>query len=122
MVVIENAETLGLRPFHEFDEAGATWPRGERLDAIRSAAEEFRGRFKDQGQVTAVRTIDLVTAGYPAKYALGGRCARRRATFLSAPCRVGQVPRLIVCQSRVLGTGRFSVHRGRRWRRGWART
>src|SRR3954451_12736300 len=72
MAVIENAETLGLRPFHEFDEADAIWPRGERLDAIRSAADEFRGRFKDQGQVAAVRTIDLVTAGYPAKYALGG--------------------------------------------------
>jgi hypothetical protein len=72
MAVIENAETLGLRPFHEFDEAGGTWPRGDRLEAIRSAANEFRGRFKDQGQVTAVRTIDLVSAGYPTRYALGG--------------------------------------------------
>jgi hypothetical protein len=72
MVVTESSQSLGLRPFHEFDEAGAGWPRGRRLDAIRSAAEEFRRRFKDQGQVTAVRTIDLVSAGYPAKYALGG--------------------------------------------------
>jgi hypothetical protein len=72
MAVTESPETIGVRPFHEFDEANATWPRGERLDAIRSAAEEFRGRFKEQGQVTAVRTIDLVTAGYPTRFALGG--------------------------------------------------
>src|SRR3954462_9877857 len=72
MVVTESSQSLGLSPFHEFDESAATWPRGERLDAIRSAANDFRGRFKAQGQVTAVRTIDLVSAGYPAKYALGG--------------------------------------------------
>src|SRR4051794_27490908 len=72
MVVTESSRSLGLRPFHEFDEAGAAWPRGRRLDAIRLAAEEFRRRFKEQGQVSAVRTIDLVSAGYPAKYALGG--------------------------------------------------
>jgi hypothetical protein len=72
MAVIESPETVGVRPFHEFDEAGATWPRGERLEAIRVGAEEFRRRFKEQGQVTAVRTIDLVSAGYPTKYAFGG--------------------------------------------------
>jgi hypothetical protein len=72
MAVTESAQTAGVRPFHEFDEAAATWPRGERLEAIRSGADAFRRRFKEQGQVTAVRTIDLVSAGYPAKYALGG--------------------------------------------------
>src|SRR5688572_16152020 len=72
MAVIESPETLGIRPFHEFDEANSLWPRGGRLDAIRTAAEEFRNRFKEQGQVRAVRTIDLVSAGYPAKFAFGG--------------------------------------------------
>jgi hypothetical protein len=72
MAVIESPETVGVRPFHEFDEANATWPRGARLEAIRAAADAFRRRFKDQGQVTAVRTIDLVAAGYPTKYAFGG--------------------------------------------------
>jgi hypothetical protein len=71
MAVIESPETLGVRPLHEFDEANATWPRGERLAAVRAAADEFRRRFKEQGQVTAVRTVDLVTAGYPTKYAFG---------------------------------------------------
>jgi hypothetical protein len=72
MAVIERPETVGVKPFHEFDEANATWPRGNRPDALRAAADEFRGRFKDQGQVTAVRTIDLVAAGYPTRFALGG--------------------------------------------------
>src|SRR5919112_6723824 len=72
MAVIESPEALGIRPFHEFDEANSLWPRGGRLDAIRGAAEEFRGRFKEQGQVRAVRTVDLVSAGYPVKFAFGG--------------------------------------------------
>src|ERR671936_2226321 len=72
MAVIESPETVGIKPFHEFDEANATWPRGDRLDAIRGAADEFRRRFKDQGQVTGVRTVDLVSAGYPTCYAFGG--------------------------------------------------
>ncbi len=72
MAVIESPEAIGVRPFHEFDEANVTWPRGERLDAIRTAAEEFRGRFKGQGQVTGVATVDLGSAAYPTRYAFGG--------------------------------------------------
>ncbi|MBA2439052.1 MAG: hypothetical protein H0V50_00065 [Thermoleophilaceae bacterium] len=72
MSAVENVEALGLRPFHEFDEANAAWPRGKRLEAIRAAADDFRHRFKKQGQVSAVRTVDLVSAGYPTRYAFGG--------------------------------------------------
>jgi hypothetical protein len=72
MAVIESPETLGLRPFHEFDEAQATWPRGDRLASIRDAADEFRTRFAGQGQVCAIQTVDLVSAGYPTRFALGG--------------------------------------------------
>jgi hypothetical protein len=72
MSATQSPEAVGLRPFGEFDEAGATWPRGERLEAIRTAAREFRGRFKEQGEVTGVRTFDLVSVGYPTRYAFGG--------------------------------------------------
>jgi hypothetical protein len=72
MAVIESPETLGIRPFHEFDEADQTWPRGDRPQAIREAAEAFRERFKAQGQIRAVRTVDLVAAGYPTLFAFGG--------------------------------------------------
>jgi hypothetical protein len=72
MAVIESPETLGIRPFGEFEAARSTWPRGDRLQGLRAAAEEFRRRFKQQGEVVAVKTVDLVSAGYPTKYALGG--------------------------------------------------
>ena len=72
MAAIESPESVGVRPFHEFAEANDTWPRGERLEAIRSAAGEFRARFKAQGEVKAIRTIDLVAAAYPTRYAFGG--------------------------------------------------
>ena len=63
---------LGFRPVEEFDEAQQTWPRGDRPAALREAATEFRRRFKPQGEVLAVRTIDLVAAGYLASYAFHG--------------------------------------------------
>ena len=72
MAAIESPDAVGIRPFHEFDEANGTWPRGRRLEAIRSAARDFRTRFKEQGAVAAVRTFDLVSAGYPVRYAFGG--------------------------------------------------
>jgi hypothetical protein len=72
MAAIESPEAVGIRPFLEFEEANRAWPRGERLEAIRAAAGEFRARFKEQGQAEAVKTFDLVTAGYPLKYAFGG--------------------------------------------------
>ncbi|MBA3305939.1 MAG: hypothetical protein H0U25_08445 [Thermoleophilaceae bacterium] len=72
MAVIESPEAVGVRPFHEFDEANATWPRGDRLEAIRTASEEFRSRFKGQGRVRGVGTADLVSAAYPTRYAFGG--------------------------------------------------
>lgn len=58
------AETLGLKPIPEFDGVFDIWPRGDRLKAIRAAAEEFKRRFKEQGQVIAVRSIDLAAAPY----------------------------------------------------------
>ena len=91
MATIESPERVGVKPFHEFDEARSTWPRGDRLEALRAAAGEFRGRFKEQGQVVAVRTIDLVTVGYPVRYALGGA-----ATGLNPSPYISLTNRLVV--------------------------
>ena len=62
MAVVEvpkvKIESIGLRPFHEFDQANDTWPRGDRPAAIREAAAEFRARFATpENQVRAVRTV-----------------------------------------------------------------
>jgi glyoxylase-like metal-dependent hydrolase (beta-lactamase superfamily II) len=69
---LDTAQSLGFRPFHEFDEANEVWPRGDRREAMRSAAEEFRRRFRQQGQVRAVKSVDLAAAPYPVKLAFGG--------------------------------------------------
>lgn len=77
-----SAEAVGLRPAHEFEEAHRVWPRGDRPAALREAAVEFRRRFTDQGQVRAVRTVDLVTAGYPTVFAFHG-AARHLNPYVS---------------------------------------
>jgi hypothetical protein len=73
MSVIEKPETIGLRPFSEFDEANRAWPRGDRPAAIREAAAEFRARFATpENRVRAARTVDIASAPYPVKFAFGG--------------------------------------------------
>jgi hypothetical protein len=73
MAAIESPEKVGLRPFHEFDEANATWPRGDRPAAIREAAAAFRARFAgSENRVRAIRAVDIASAGYPLKFAFGG--------------------------------------------------
>src|SRR6266576_675068 len=68
MAVVEvpkvKIEKIGLKPFHEFDDANETWPRGDRPAAIREAATEFRARFATpENRVRAVRTVPIASAG-----------------------------------------------------------
>src|SRR5918994_3134478 len=77
MAVVEvpkvKIEKIGLKPFHEFDQANETWPRGDRPATIREAAAEFRARFATpDNRVRGVRTVDIASAGYPVKFAFGG--------------------------------------------------
>ena len=56
MATVEAPETLGIRPFDEFDGVYDVWPRGDRPDAIRDAARRFRARFAtDENRVRAVQ-------------------------------------------------------------------
>lgn len=68
----ETALPIGFRKIHEFDEARAAWPRGRQPELFRAAAQKFRARFKAQGTVPGVRSVDLVTASYPAAFAFHG--------------------------------------------------
>ena len=60
MAVVEvpkvKIEKIGLKPFHEFDQANETWPRGDRPAAIREAAAEFRARFARTGSAASGRS------------------------------------------------------------------
>ncbi|HEV2891835.1 MAG TPA: hypothetical protein VGX28_15795 [Frankiaceae bacterium] len=61
---------MDLEHLDVFDAAWAVWPRGDRPAALREAAARFREGFG--GVVRGARTVDLVSAPYPAKYAFAG--------------------------------------------------
>ncbi len=73
---------LGFRPIFEFEGVYDIWPRGDRPQAIRQAAERFRRRFKSQGEVLGARSVDIATAPYLARYAFHG-AARTPNPYLS---------------------------------------
>jgi hypothetical protein len=61
---------MELKRIDDFEAAWAVWPRGDRPAALREAAARFRAGFG--GVVRGVRTVDLVSAPYPTKYAFAG--------------------------------------------------
>jgi hypothetical protein len=69
---VQTPETFGFREIPEFEGLLEMWPRGRRLPAIRSAAEEYRQRFKAQGEVLGVRSVDIATAPYLTRFAFHG--------------------------------------------------
>lgn len=60
---------IGARSIPEFEGVHDVWPRGARLAAVRAAAEDYKPRFKAQGQVTAVKSVDIAAAPYPVGFA-----------------------------------------------------
>jgi hypothetical protein len=70
--VTTSTATQPTRPVPEFEGVFDVWPRGRRLEAVRDAAGRFRERFKAQGQVRGVRSVDLATAPYITRYAFHG--------------------------------------------------
>jgi hypothetical protein len=80
-------EALGFREIPEFDGVFDVWPRGARLAEVRAAAERFKARFKQQGQVVAARSVDLATAPYITKYAFHG-AAKSLNPYLSMTNRM----------------------------------
>ncbi|MDF8264732.1 MBL fold metallo-hydrolase [Luteipulveratus flavus] len=63
---------IGARTIPEFEGVHDVWPRGERLQAVREAAVAYKTRFVSQGQVRAVRSVDIAAAPYPVLYAFNG--------------------------------------------------
>lgn len=69
----------GTRRLADFDAAWATPLQGQRLRAVRAAAERVRDRFASGPRAVAVRTLNQVTLPYPTKFAFFG------AAFSPAP-------------------------------------
>lgn len=59
----------------ELDEAWAVRGSGARLDAVRRAARRLRERILEGGAARCVRTADVATFPYPARYGLQGVAA-----------------------------------------------
>ncbi len=85
------AAGLGFRPILEFEGVYDIWPRGNRPDAISRAAEAFKRRFKAQGEVLGVKSVDIATAPYLAPFAFHG-AAKTPNPYLSI------VNRMVVVQ------------------------
>ncbi len=62
-------DAIRARVIPEFDGVHDVWPRGKRLAAVREAATAYKARFKSQGQIHAVRSVDVATAPYPTGFA-----------------------------------------------------
>jgi hypothetical protein len=65
-------QELGLRRIPELEGLFDIWPRGDRLPRIRAGAEAYKARFKAQGQVLGVRSVDLAAAPYLTAFAFHG--------------------------------------------------
>jgi glyoxylase-like metal-dependent hydrolase (beta-lactamase superfamily II) len=61
-----------MDPITDLDGAWATTGSGARLRAVRVAAERLRDRFAAGPRAVAVRTLPIVVAPYPTKYAFFG--------------------------------------------------
>jgi len=59
---------IGARTIPEFEGVHDVWPRGDRLEAVRSAAARYKERFTAEGRITAVKSVDIASAPYPVKY------------------------------------------------------
>ena len=62
----------GTRTMGDFDAAWRVSGHGQKLRAIRAAAEKLRERFASGPRVLSVRTLPLSTLPYPTRYAFWG--------------------------------------------------
>ena len=84
--------TIGARAIPEFDGVHDVWPRGARLRAVRDAAAAYKGRFRAQGQVRAVKSVDIAAAPYPVSFAFHGAVSVPHLPLIS------MINRMIVVQ------------------------
>lgn len=84
--------SIGARAIPEFDGVHEVWPRGRRLEAVREAAAAYKPRFKAQGQVTAVKSVDIAAAPYPVSFAFHGAVTAPHLPLIS------MINRMIVVQ------------------------
>lgn len=91
-IATDHLADIGARPIPEFDGVHDVWPRGARLSAVRAAALAFKTRFKAEGQVRAVKSVDIAAAPYPVSYGFHDAVRGPRLPLIS------MINRMIVVQ------------------------
>jgi hypothetical protein len=76
------------RPVPELAGADALPPGGERLDALRNAAVEFRRRFAAAGRIDAARSVELLSAPLATRHAFGGAARSGPTPIVSVTSRM----------------------------------
>lgn len=74
---------IGARPIPELEGVHEVWPRGNRLEAVREAAAAFKRRFSSQGEVRAVKSVDIAAAPYPTGFAFHGAAIAPATPYVS---------------------------------------
>jgi glyoxylase-like metal-dependent hydrolase (beta-lactamase superfamily II) len=69
---MQHSAVPGCAPVLDLDRAWSIGTIGPRLRAVRVAAERVRDRFASGPRVLAVRTLPIITAPYPTRYAFWG--------------------------------------------------
>lgn len=90
--VSSELDVIGARAIPEFEGVHDVWPRGKRLEAVRDAAAAYKQRFRSQGEVRAVKSVDIAAAPYPTSFAFHG------AAIAPVTPYVSMVNRMIVVQ------------------------
>jgi hypothetical protein len=65
-------QQVTLNYIQEFKALNSISLKGEKFNHLKIVVENFKKRFKQNGEIEAVRSIDLVTAAYPLEFAYAG--------------------------------------------------
>lgn len=67
-----NLQTVPLRYIQEFKSLASVSLKGEKFTHMKIVVDDFKRRFKQNGEMEAVKSVDLVTAAYPLEFAYAG--------------------------------------------------
>jgi hypothetical protein len=81
-------ESIGARPIPEFAGTGNVWPRGARLEAVRTASVAYRERLRAGGRIRAVETHAITATSHPTRFALHGAAIAPNVPYVLLVSRV----------------------------------
>jgi hypothetical protein len=68
----QNLQQITLNYIQEFKSLNSISLKGEKLNQLKNSVDDFKKRFKQNGEIEGVKTVDLVSAAYPLAFAYAG--------------------------------------------------